>query len=593
MNSVTSPASSLKEVWRKYAEQLVSKEVQSSLNIGIAASFTANSLIPFVGAPLVEAGLAPSIELGPYNQLFQVCLDYKSYFHSDLNVLILLFRLEDFTLDDLLAFLQGDDTAFERASSKIDLLVSALQKLRASFKGSIIVNLPPFPSILPAHTLSLENSCGLGKLHRGLTSRFFEQVKNIPGIRISDFDAIQREHGLSRSFDSRQWYLYRQPFTDSFLLTAGAVLARMIKAFRIAPKKCVVLDCDNTLWGGIIGEDGLGGIQLGDEFPGTAYRDFQRLLLYWRQQGVLLALASKNNEADVWEVFDKHSGMLLKREHISAWQINWEPKAENIPKIAKTLNIGTDSLVFIDDNPAEIDYMRQARAEVVSILLPEEPADIMATLRTISVFDRHEITQEDRQRSDMMKAEEQRVALGNNLSKEEFQKSLGLCIDFFPAREEDLDRITQLINKTNQFNLSTIRRSLDEVRELAKSPQHRIFGLRVSDKFGDYGLTGVVIAEIFPKGSELGIDTFLLSCRVLGRGVETALLSVLAGEAQKEGATELVANFIPTAKNAPAAAFLPDHHFLSEDKKLWRIAVSQIPAILPWISLAHLDGHKA
>ncbi len=593
MNSVTSPASSLKEVWRKYAEQLAGKEVQSPLNIGIEASFTANSLIPFVGAPLVEAGLAPSIELGPYNQLFQVCLDYKSYFHSDLNVLILLFRLEDFALDDLLAFLQGDDTAFESASSKIDLLVSALQKLRASFKGSIIVNLPPFPSILPSHTLSLENSYGLGKLHRGLTSRFFEQVKNIPGIRICDFDAIQREHGLSRSFDSRQWYLYRQPFTDSFLLTAGAVLARMVKAFRIAPKKCIVLDCDNTLWGGIIGEDGLGGIQLGDEFPGTAYRDFQRLLLYWRQQGILLALASKNNEADVWEVFDKHSGMLLKREHISAWQINWEPKSENIPKIAKVLNIGTDSLVFIDDNPAEIDYMRQARPEVVSILLPEEPADIMATLRTISVFDRHEITQEDRQRSDMMKAEEQRVALGNNLSKEEFQKSLGLCIDFFPAREEDLDRITQLINKTNQFNLSTIRRSLDEVRELAKSSRHRIFGLRVSDKFGDYGLTGVVIAEFFPEGSELVIDTFLLSCRVLGRGVETALLSVLAVEAQKEGATEVVANFIPTAKNTPAAAFLPDHHFLSEDKKLWRLAVSQIPAVLPWISLAHLGGHKA
>jgi FkbH-like protein len=179
------------------------------------------------------------------------------------------------------------------------------------------------------------------------------------------------------------------------------------------------------------------------------------------------------------------------------------------------------------------------------------------------------------------------MVLGNNLSKEEFQKSLGLGIDFFPARAEDLDRITQLINKTNQFNLSTIRRSLDEVRELARSPRHRIFGLRVSDKFGDYGLTGVVIVEIPPDSPELIIDTFLLSCRVLGRGVETALLSVLSGEARKVGATELVAHFIPTAKNAPAAAFLPDHHFLSEDQKLWRIGVSQIPALQPWISLAH------
>jgi len=593
MNSVHPSASAVKSVWRKYAEQAAGKEIQPSLNIGIAASFTANSLIPFLGAPLVEAGFAPSIEIGPYNQLFQVCLDHKSHFHSDLNVLILLFRLEDIALDDLMAFLHGDATAFERARAKIDLLASALQKLRGTFTGSIIVNLPPFPSILPAHTLSLDNSQGLGKLHRGLTTPFVEQIKEIPGVRICDFDAIQREHGLSRSFDSRQWYLYRQPFTDSFLQVAGAVLARMVKAFKIAPKKCIVLDCDNTLWGGIIGEDGLGGIQLGDEFPGTAYRDFQRLLLYWRQQGVFLALASKNNEADVWEVFDKHSGMLLKREHISAWQINWEPKSENIPKIAKALNIGTDSLVFVDDNPAEVDYMRQARPEVVSILLPEEPADIMENLRTIALFDRLEITQEDRQRSDMMKAEEQRVALGSSLSKEEFQKSLGLCVDVFQARPEDLDRIAQLINKTNQFNLSTIRRSLDEVRELANSSSHRIFGLRVSDKFGDYGLTGVVIAEVLPKSSEFIIDTFLLSCRVLGRGVETALLSVLAEEAKKEGASELVANFIPTAKNAPAAAFLPDHRFVSEDKKLWRIAVSQIPAVSPWISLARPGGLKA
>jgi len=578
----------IKALWREYSEKLRLQEVQPSVSIGVAASFTANSLLPFLGASLVEANLNPSLELGPYNQLFQVCLDHKSIFKTKCDTIILLYRLEDIVLAELLAFLHGDAGAFQGAAAKIDLLVSALKGLRESFTGTLITNLAPFPVNLPAGISSLENPLGLGMIHRALTTRFVEAVTSIPGIRLCDLDAAQRQCGLANSFDARQWYLYRQPFTDSFLLKAGSSLARMVTALRQAPKKCVVLDCDNTLWGGTVGEDGIANIQLGDEFPGTAFRDFQRLLLYWLGQGILLALASKNNEADVWEVFEKHSGMLLKREHISAWQINWNPKSENIPNIANALNIGVDSLVFIDDSPMEIDYMRAARPEVCCVPVPEDPADILETMRNLTLFDRLDITQEDRLRADMMRAEQQRASLGSSLSKEEFRKNLGLRIDFFPAQPEDLERITQLINKTNQFNLTTIRRSLDEVRTLAHSPQHRIFGLRVSDRFGDYGLTGVIIAEIPVGASEMIIDTFLLSCRVLGRGVETALLAALAEEARTEGAGHLIASFIPTAKNAPAASFLSDHGFSPEDEPRWRIATSEIPDVDSSITLVRV-----
>jgi FkbH-like protein len=352
----------------------------------------------------------------------------------------------------------------------------------------------------------------------------------------------------------------------------------------------VVLDCDNTLWGGVIGEDGIDGIQLGDEFPGTAYRDFQRLLLTWRQQGVLLALASKNNEADVWEVFEQQSGMILRREHFSAWQINWKPKSENIAQIARTLHVGIDSLVFIDDNPMEIEAMRAAQPEVTSILLPEDPADILEAMRSLTLFDRAEITPEDRERADRMRTEQQRESLGRSLGRDEFRKSLGLRLEFFLAQPVDLDRITQLINKTNQFNLSTIRRSLDEVRQLARSPRHRTFGLRVADKFGDYGLTGAVITEIPDHRRELIVDTLLLSCRVLGRGVETALLAALAEEARTEGAQEILAAYTPTAKNGAAASFLADHGFHAEDGQRWRIAVSEVPAICPSITLTRLGA---
>jgi FkbH-like protein len=566
----------MKAAWHEYLHRIKNREGDSNLRIGVAASFTANPLLPFIGAPLVEAGLNPVIELAPYNQLFQVCFNYKETFPNDCSVLILLYRLEDLALEEMTAFLHGDAGAFQRAVNKIDSLVSALAGLRAVFPGTIIVNLPPYPVALPVHPLSLENPLGLGSLHRALTTEFLARVESIKGLRLLDLDAVQRECGLSSSSDPRQWYLYRQPFAEPFLLETGILLARMVAATRKPPKKCIVLDCDNTLWGGVIGEDGMAGIQLGDEFPGTAYRDFQRLLLYLRQRGVLLALASKNNEADVWEVFDKHSGMLLKREHISAWQINWNPKSDNIPQIAKALNIGLDSLVFIDDNPMEIDYMRSAVPEVHSVLLPEEPADILSHIRQLTLFDRLEITREDSQRADMMQAERQRETLGKNLTKEDFLRSLELRIDFFRAAEEDLERITQLINKTNQFNLTTIRRSLDEVRSMAGLPKYRIYGLRVSDKFGDYGLTGAVIAEISDDRAQWTIDTLLLSCRVLGRGVETALLAELATQAKDQGARELIASFIPSAKNAIALSFLPDHGFQHGDDGRWQIDVAKI-----------------
>jgi FkbH-like protein len=285
--------------------------------------------------------------------------------------------------------------------------------------------------------------------------------------------------------------------------------------------------------------------------------------------------------------------MLLKREHISAWQINWNPKSENIVHIAKALNIGVDSLVFIDDSPMEIDYMRAARPEVSCVSVPEDPADILDTMRNLTLFDRLEVTQEDRKRADLMRSEQQREALSSSLSKEEFRKNLGLQIDFFLAQPEELERITQLINKTNQFNLTTIRRSVDQVRALANSSRHRVYGVRVSDKFGDYGLTGVVIAEMQPVSCQMTVDTFLLSCRVLGRGVETALLAALAEEARIETAEYLVASFVPTAKNAPASTFLPDHGFQAVAEPVWRIPVSAVPEIDPSIALTRSGAPRA
>jgi FkbH-like protein len=448
---------------------------------------------------------------------------------------------------------------------------------------------PPAPATIPVDLLSLDYASTLGAFHRTVAGRFIEAIQKLQDIRLIDLDAVQRQVSFSSSFDSRQLYLYRQPFSDTFLHRAGVQISRIIVAARCSAKKCIVVDCDNTLWGGIVGEDGLDGLELGDDYPGSAYRDFQRLLRHWRRQGTFIALLSKNNEADVWEVFDRHSGMVLKRSDISAWQINWLPKAENMTLIAEALNIGIDSLVFVDDNPMEIAYMQKAQPHVTSILLPDDPAEIVPALRKLTFFDRLETTDEDIARVDMMRAEQERKSLSVTMSTEQFLREINLKIELFVAQPEDLARVAQLINKTNQFNLTTIRRTLDEVRSLANKSTARVYGLRVSDKYGDYGLTGVVVVEVSADRRIWIIDTLLLSCRVLGRGVETGLLAALADDAAAAGAAEFAATLIPTKKNELVATFLPDHGF-KLDGGVWRLPISEAPRLPEFIE--RLGGKK-
>ena len=566
-----------KKAWRVHLAQR--GDAAPALRIGLAASFTADTLVPFVGAALLAEGAAAEFKVGPYNQLFQTCLDPEASFHGPVDAIVLMWRLEDFMVDEMAGFLGGDAAALARAGEKLAALTGAIRQLRATFKGMVIVGVPPYPAGVSGNLLALDNAAGLGGFHRTVAGQFVDEMSRTEGVRLIDLDAVQRQVGAVAAYDPRHAYLYRQPFSDAFLYTAGRQLARIVMASRRAAKKCVVLDADNTLWGGIVGEDGIDGIQIGDEFPGSAFRDFQKLVLSWRQQGVFVAVASKNNEADVFEVFDKHSGMVLKREHLSAWQINWLPKAENIPLIAKSLNIGTDSLVFIDDNPMEVAYMRDARPEVTSILVPPDPADMVSTLQALTLFDQLDITDEDRKRADMMRAERDREAFGAQISHGDFLKALNLKVDLFRAKTEDLGRVTQLINKTNQYNLTTIRRTLDEVRALAASSDWRLYAFRVTDKFGEYGLVGVIIIEVSPDKRRWTIDSLMMSCRVLGRGVETTLIGALADDARAEGAVEFVGSYIPTAKNAICACFLPDQGFTQVDERTWRLDLADAPAI--------------
>lgn len=562
-----------KQVWRAFADRQDGDKPSINVRVGLAATFTIDPLVPMLGAALLDHGFVPDLRLGEYNQPFQFCLDHGSQVGEDRDVIILIWRIEDLLAKSFKDYVFGIRSAIAAARESVDELVQALSHLRKAFAGTLIVSLPPFPVGTVIDLLDLDNAASAGSFHRNVLSYFVERVVDAGHMRLFDFDALQRDFGATASFDPRKWALYKQPYTEAFLCQMGRQISRIVRAGKAAPKKCIVLDCDNTLWGGVVGEDGIGGISLGQDFPGSAFRDLQALMLYLRSQGVLLALASKNNEAEVWQVFDSHDGMILRREHISAWRINWEPKSGNLQAIADELNIGIDSLVFIDDNPFEIEQVASTGVSVIH--LDSDAARMVAAIKNLQLFDKLDVTEEDLKRAEMMQADSQRATYSETISKEGFAATLGLQVTHDEASASQLGRIAQLINKTNQFNLSTVRRSAEEVAALHSSPDWRVYALSVADKFGDYGLVGVAILEIKPL--RWRIDTFLLSCRVLARRVETALLAKIAEDACLAGATAIDAAFIPTAKNAPVASFLPEHGFTSLGGGDYTISVGSVP----------------
>jgi FkbH-like protein len=571
-----------KQRWRSFDAAAVGKPID--MRVGVAATFTVDGLLPMLGTALLDAGFSPAICSAGYNQVFQVCLDPSSQFSSGLDAAIFLWRIEEVMGEEFARYTGGELGALSHAFDRLEELIRALKVLRGRFDGVVVVSIPPFPQLTPAHLLDLDTATNAGRFHRAIVERVTDRLVETGEIRIVDFDALQRNFGAQSAVDARKWYLYKQPYTELFLWSFGQQIARVLSASRRAAKKCVVLDCDNTLWGGIVGEDGVDGLALGEDFPGSAFRDLQKLMLYLHGRGVLIALASKNNESDVWDVFDRHDGMVLKREHIAAWRINWEPKSGNIRAIADELNIGIDSIVFIDDNPFEIDQTQFGMDGLTAVQLSEEPAEMVRALRALNLFDVLQITNEDVQRTAMMRSERNRSYLTVGLSPEEFAASLGLIVTFGQASEAQLGRVAQLINKTNQFNLTTVRRTLEQVKSIHRTIRSwGVYTITVEDKFGSYGLVGVAIVEKFSNRWRL--DTFLLSCRVLGRYVETSFLAEIGTEARRLGVSTLEAAFIPTSKNLLAENFLLAHGFSPLGEQRFEIDVDKIPSAPSHVSL--------
>jgi len=533
----------------------MSQPLKKPYAIGLAGSFTVDALTRLLAKDLSSKGFdKPDFHVAPYNQLIQLSMNPEAVLGAPTDALIVLWRIEDITPDPLNTAQGMDD---------LSQFIDAIALLRQSYKGTIIISNPPYPSApeFEAHDLN-QAETGLSAYNQYL-SNWIKGVSDIDGLNHLNLAGLLHGYGANNAQDSRGWYLYKQPYALGFFKEVSAQLTRHIAAQTIPAKKCLVLDCDNTLWGGIIGEDGLGGIQIGADFPGKAFADFQKHCLYLREKGSFLAIASKNNKADVFDVFDNHDAMVLKGEHISSWQVHWDSKAGSIQAIANELNIGVDACVFVDDNPKEIAEVSERLPEVTCLLVPEELAELPALLTNTGLFDIAQLSDEDKKRADMMMAESKRKKETSGLSEAEFRKSLDLKIDIFEAEQQHLGRITQLINKTNQFNVTTIRRNQDEVTTLHHDENTLLMGMDIKDRFGEYGLVGVAIIQK-QENNVWDIDSLMMSCRVLGRGAETSFIASISNAVKTKGGAALKARYIETPKNSLVKNLFKDHGFKAE-----------------------------
>ena len=399
---------------------------------------------------------------------------------------------------------------------------------------------------------------------------FTEQLEDLKRrfkvIYIIDLNEIFYPFGSNEIFCERNWYFARCRVSLKGLSVLINSMSKIIYRLTHSPSKVLVLDCDNTLWGGVVGEIGIKGIVLGQDGIGNAFIDFQREIINLFDKGIIIALASKNNEEEVWNVFDNHSEMLLKKKHIVASEINWDEKTLNIQKMAQELDLNLDSFVFWDDNPLERNKMKTILPQVRTIDVPKDVIYWPKLLRANNDFAKFYVTDEDKKKSNQYKS---RAKFINNLKNtnniKSYLTSLNLSPKIITINESNLARAEQLCMKTNQFNVRTKRHSGADLQKIKMNNKNFIFLVRLNDDYGDHGIVSLICLKSINKDFVF-LDTFLMSCRILGRHLEAWILSEIVRRIKKINARYLIAEFIYTKQNSIALNFLNDYGFIKIEK---------------------------
>ena len=548
----------------------------------LLASFTIDSLVPYLEVEAARNGFSLDTYVAPFNSIQQELLDPDSGCASHQADLVFILQL----LEDICPPLAQDYLGLDSAgrAQHVKSLLSEISESITAFRtrsqaniviGNFVRSLWPPLGILEPMVPDSQTAV-INQLNAGLIS----ELRSAAGVYIFDFDKICADIGYRNWRDDKMWLLGRAPLSAALLPALAQAQATFLSASMRGPRKCLVLDLDNTLWGGVVGEEGVAGIKLGQTFPGNVYRQFQIAVLELHQRGVLLAINSKNNPADVDEVFSSHPDMVLKKHHFASIRTNWQEKSKNMVEIADELNIGMDSLVFFDDSPVERSLVKHALPAVLALEVPSDPAKFTSTLRSCRAFDRLSLTREDRQRGEMYRADAVRKELQKSAaSLEDFLSSLQMTAIINMVDEFAFPRVLDLLHKTNQFNLTTRRHSATQLAAMIEDPNFDVFSLQVTDRFGDSGIVGVAIIQ--RKNRTAFIDSFLMSCRVIGRTIETAFLAFLVHQAKKHSLDVMVGEYIPTAKNTPAADLFKRHGFVESDSGQWRLELSAVSFTWP------------
>ncbi|MBC8320435.1 MAG: HAD-IIIC family phosphatase [Bacteroidetes bacterium] len=389
----------------------------------------------------------------------------------------------------------------------------------------------------------------------------FELANSNRNIKAMDFRSFTSKYSLRELVDSRHFYMSLVPINPKLAGDFSSWFEQKVNAVESIRKKCLVVDLDNTLWGGILGEDGITGITLGNTYPGNCYTDFQSFIREIKNTGVILAICSKNNTADVKQVFSNRDDMVLQFDDFSSTRINWKNKAENIVEIAQELNIGIDSMVFLDDSPFEREHVKTMLPEVVVPDFPKQPYFLVDFIKDVynNWFQTYELTAEDTAKTEQYQQNTQRQkAIAQHHNMESFLKEMEIKLRISESNPVHIPRIAQMTQKTNQFNLTTKRYTEREIKNMLKKG-YIVWDASVSDKFGDNGITALAILKV--EGTTALIDSFLLSCRILGRGIETAFLNHILNHLFDEGFRTIVATFIPTEKNMQVESFYDNTGF--------------------------------
>lgn len=555
------------------------------MEVFFLGNYTQNLVADIFGRKAKTQNFEIRVHTSGFNQYRQEIIDPESqlYRHSP-DVVFLSVDL--FTLTEDIIYSNADNLS-ELFEERINDFLQLLETLDQNLTGIqvFIDNFFYFRPVAMA-TLEYNSTYSYLQLENMANSLLVETVAGLNNVKIVDLKSLVAQKGAENLFDERMHYLAKSHWSQAGLQELTGLYLRYFKAFKGIRKKCIVLDLDNTLWGGIIGDDGVENIKLSNDGEGKAFYDFQRELLKLYNRGILLAINSKNTEDIVLETMKKHPYMILKPEHFISMKINWNNKAQNMKEIADEINIGLDSLVFLDDSEFEREIISSQFPEIYVPALPKDFSEYPNFIRQLNIFDFLNLTGDDFARNKMYKSNIQRDKLRKStMNIEDFYFSLDMEATINKITPFQVPRIAQMTQKTNQFNLRTQRYTESDIKRFMEDENHEVYFLSLADKFGNNGIVGTAIVNL--DGGTAFIDSFIFSCRALGRTAETALLNFLIDDVEKKGIQKLEGEYLPTKKNMPCKDFYKDHGFKEENGK-WHISLNNYEQKqIPWIKIVN------